>query len=97
VRQIGVFSQHLEKTRLVRKFTAAREHFRQVRGKCEGRKPHAQTQPDLHRANPNTGKRRSSHKISAEIAAVGLLNDRDIRGRHCGGRGGGQMWSRICH
>jgi hypothetical protein len=51
----------------------------------------------LHRANPNTVKRRSFHKISAEIAAAGLLNDRDIRGRHCGGHGGGQMWSRICH
>ena len=64
---------------------------------------YAQTQPDavsmakrLHRASLNTGKRRSFHKISAEIAAAGLLNDRDIRGRHCGGRGGGRMWSRIC-
>ena len=31
------------------------------------------------RASPNTGKRRSFHKSSAEIAAAGLLNDRDIR------------------
>jgi hypothetical protein len=72
--------------RRLRKFKAARDHFRHARGKCEGRKPHAQTQPDavsiakrLHRASPNTGKRRSFHKISAEIAAAGLLNDRDIR------------------
>jgi hypothetical protein len=33
----------------------------------------------LHRASPNTGKRRSFHKISAEIAATGLLNDRGNR------------------
>jgi hypothetical protein len=87
MRQIGVFSQQLEKTRLVRKFKAAGEHFRHERSKPEGRKPHAQTQPDavsmakrLHRASPNTGKRGSFHKISAEIAAADLLNDRDIRG-----------------
>ena len=43
MRQIGVFSQQLEKTRLVRKFKVAREHFRHERGKCEDRKPHAQT------------------------------------------------------
>ena len=35
-----------KKTRLVRKFKAASEHFRHERGKCEGRNPHAQTQPD---------------------------------------------------
>jgi DNA invertase Pin-like site-specific DNA recombinase len=83
MRQIaGVFGQ-LEKTRLVKKFKAARERIRTEQGKCEGRKPHVEKHPDavamakhLHHASPKTGERRSLRKISAQLAAAGFLNEK---------------------
>jgi hypothetical protein len=60
----------------------ARESGRE-RGKCEGRKPHAEIRPDvvaeakrLRRASPKTGERLSYRKISNQLAAVGLVNER---------------------
>jgi DNA invertase Pin-like site-specific DNA recombinase len=83
MRQImGVFSQ-LEKTRLVKKLKAARDRKRATGRKVEGRKSHAEVNPEavelakkLRRASPKTGKRRSLRQISAELAAAGYLNER---------------------
>ena len=83
MRQIaGAFAEY-EKARLVGKLKHARDRKRQDEGKCEGRKSHAELRPAvvaeakrLHRASPKTGERRSLRKISAELAAVGYLNER---------------------
>ena len=46
MRQIaGAFAEH-EKARLVSKLRHARERVRQVKGKCEGRKPHVELRPE---------------------------------------------------
>ena len=64
MRQImGVFSQ-LEKTRLVKKFKAARDRKR-VHGKVEGRKTRLERIKD-----------QPLRKISAELAAAGFVNER---------------------
>jgi hypothetical protein len=61
----------------------ARERQRKERGKCEGRKPHAEIRPDvvaeakrLRRASPKAGERLSYRKISNQLAAAGLVNER---------------------
>ena len=61
----GVFSQ-LEKARLVAKLASGRAKKRADTGRCEGRKPIAETHPEavalakrLRRASPVTGERRS--------------------------------------
>ena len=72
MRQIaGAFAEY-EKARLVSKLRHARERVRNERGKCEGRKSHAELHPDvvaeakrLRRASPKTGERLSYRKISA--------------------------------
>ena len=47
MRQIaGAFADY-EKARLVSKLRHARERVRQEKGKCEGRKPHAELRPDV--------------------------------------------------
>ena len=84
MRQIaGAFAEY-EKARLVGKLKQARERKRTTQGKCEGRKSHNELRPDvvaeakrLRRASPKTGERRSLRKISAELAALGHVNDRD--------------------
>jgi DNA invertase Pin-like site-specific DNA recombinase len=81
MRQIaGAFAQ-LEKSRLVRKLREARERKRAAVGKCEGRKSHAERNPELvalakrlHRQKPKGG-RMSLRQISAELAAQGFLNE----------------------
>ncbi|HRN87901.1 MAG TPA: recombinase family protein [Hyphomicrobium sp.] len=83
MRQIaGAFAQ-LEKARLVSKLRHARERIRKERGKCEGRKALAESNPEavtmakrLHRASPKTGRRLSLRKISAALATAGHLNER---------------------
>jgi DNA invertase Pin-like site-specific DNA recombinase len=83
MRQIaGVFAE-LEKSRLVAKLKAARDRKRLAEGKCEGRKSHAELQPDmvalakrLYRPDRQTKRRRSLRKISAGLAAAGFLNER---------------------
>ena len=79
---VGVFSQ-LEKTRLVKKLRKARDRKRDAHGRCEGRKPLAETNPGavalakrLRRASPKTGERRSFAKIGAELAAADFVNER---------------------
>jgi hypothetical protein len=76
MRQIAGAFAELEKARLVGKLRHARERIRQERGRCEGRKPHAEIKREavlmakrLHRANPLNGRRRSLRRIAAEMAA----------------------------
>jgi DNA invertase Pin-like site-specific DNA recombinase len=80
MRQIaGSFAQY-EKARLVGKLRKARERKRAANGKCEGRKSHAELNPDLvaeakrlRRRSPK-GHRRSLREVSAELARLGYLN-----------------------
>jgi DNA invertase Pin-like site-specific DNA recombinase len=83
MRQVAFAFDQLEKARLVAKLKAARDRQRQTRGKCEGRKSHAELRPEavqlakrLYRRNGKTGERRSLRKISAGLAAAGFLNER---------------------
>ena len=72
MRQIaGAFEY--EKARLVHKLRHARERRRKERGKCEGRKPHADIRPCGSKADasPKTGERLSYR----QIAKAGHLND----------------------
>ena len=83
MRQIaGAFAEY-EKARLVSKLRHARERVRNERGKCEGRKSHAELHPDvvaeakrLRRASPKTGARLSYRKISQKLAASGFVNEK---------------------
>jgi hypothetical protein len=83
MRQIaGAFAEY-EKARLVSKLRHARDRVRKERGKCEGRKSHAELQPDvvaeakrLRRASPKTGDRLSYRQISARLAESKFLNER---------------------
>lgn len=78
MRQVmGIFSQ-LERTRLVKKLAGARARKRERTGRCEGRKPLTETNPEalalarkLRRANPITGKRMSFRDIAEKLAAAG--------------------------
>ena len=81
MRQIaGAFAQ-LEKARLVGKLRHARERIRKDRGRCEGRRPLAETHAEavalakrLRRASPKTGERRSLRRIAVELAKAGHVN-----------------------
>jgi DNA invertase Pin-like site-specific DNA recombinase len=83
MRQIaGAFAEY-EKARLVHKLRHARERQRKERGKCEGRKAHAEIRPDvvaeakrLRRASPKTGARLSYRQVSAKLEEAGFLNER---------------------
>jgi DNA invertase Pin-like site-specific DNA recombinase len=77
----AVFSQ-IEKKRLVRKLRVARERKRASGVKVEGRKSHAELNPDmvalarrLRRKRPKGGQR-SLRDIAAELAERGFLNQR---------------------
>jgi hypothetical protein len=74
---MGIFSQ-LERTRLVKKLAGARARKRESSGRCEGRKPLTETNPEalrlarkLRRANPTTGKRMSFRDIAEKLAEAG--------------------------
>ena len=81
MRQIaGAFAEY-EKARLVGKLKSARDRIRKERGKCEGRKAHAEVNPEavalakrLRRASPKTGERMSLRRISAELKVAGFVN-----------------------
>ena len=78
IRQImGSFAEY-EKARLVAKLRSARDRKREPMGRCEGRTPLAQANPEalklarkLRRANPSTGKRMSFRDIAVKLAAAG--------------------------
>ena len=82
VRQILGAVAQFEKAALVANLKGARERVRRSRGKCEGRKAHAEINPEavalakrLHRASPKTGERMSLRRTSAELKAAGYLNE----------------------
>ena len=80
VRQIlGAVSQ-FEKAAIVHKLKVARDRKRAATGRCEGRKPLAEVNPNavamarkLHRKDRTTGKRLSYRKIAARLADAGHL------------------------
>lgn len=83
IRQVLGAVAQFEKAALVAKLKGARDRKRRETGKCEGRKAHAETRPDvvkaakrLRRASPKTGERRSLRAISADLAAMGFVNER---------------------
>jgi hypothetical protein len=83
MRQIARAFAEYEKARLVSKLRHARERVRNERGKCEGRKSHAELHPDvvaeakrLRRASPKTGDRLSYRQISARLSKSGFHNER---------------------
>lgn len=78
---LGAVSQ-FEKANLVSKLKAARDRKRRETGRCEGRKPLAETNPDtvatarrLYRKR--NGKRRSLRQIATLLAADGHVNSKD--------------------
>jgi len=80
VRQVGAISE-FDKAMTVAKLRGARERKRREAGKCEGRKSHAERNPELvalakrlHRQKPKGG-RMSLRAISAELATQGFLNE----------------------
>ena len=78
VRQVLGAIAEFDKAMTVAKLKGARDRMRREVGKCEGRKPLAETHPiavalakRLHRASPKNGARRSLRKIAAELADMG--------------------------
>ena len=62
------------------KLKAARVRKRKETGRCEGRKPLVETNPDLlrearrlRRANPVTGKRKSYQRVADELFELGYM------------------------
>ena len=75
---LGAVSE-FEKSSLVAKLKAARVRKRKETGRCEGRKPVVETNPDLvrearrlRRANPVTGKRKSYQRVANELFDLGF-------------------------
>jgi DNA invertase Pin-like site-specific DNA recombinase len=82
VRQVLGAISEFDKAMTVAKLRGARERKRRETGKCEGRKSHAELQPELvglvrklRRRRPKGGQR-SLREISAELAQRGILNER---------------------
>ena len=80
IRQILGAVAQFEKAMLVSKLKGARSRKRAATGKCEGRKSHAETNPDLvalakklHRY-PVNGRRRSLREVSADLARAGHVS-----------------------
>jgi hypothetical protein len=81
VRQVLGAISEFDKAMTVAKLRGARERKRREAGKCEGRKSHAERNPELvalakrlHRQRPKGG-RMSLRAISAELATQGFLNE----------------------
>ena len=80
VRQVlGAIAQ-FEKASTVAKLAAARKRKKEATGKCEGRKSHAEKQPEAVALARQLNRRRkrplSLRKISAELADAGYFNER---------------------
>jgi DNA invertase Pin-like site-specific DNA recombinase len=82
IRQILGAVSEFDKAMVVAKLKGARDRKRAREGKCEGRKSHAELNPELvalvrqlRRRRPKGGQR-SLRQISAEVAAQGYLNER---------------------
>jgi hypothetical protein len=81
VRQVLGAISEFDKAMTVAKLRGARERKRREAGKCEGRKSHAELNPELvalakrlRRQKPKGG-RMSLRAISAELATQGFLNE----------------------
>jgi DNA invertase Pin-like site-specific DNA recombinase len=81
VRQVLGAISEFDKAMTVAKLRGARERKRREAGKCEGRKSHAERNPELvalakrlHRQRPKGG-RMSLRAISTELATQGFLNE----------------------
>ena len=82
VRQVlGAIAQ-FEKANSVAKLAAARKRKREREGRCEGRKPHSETKPEvvaiacrLRRKRPK-GAHRRWRAVSRELTARSFLNER---------------------
>jgi len=81
VRQVLGAISEFDKAMTVAKLRGARERKRRDAGKCEGRKSHAERNPELvalakrlHRQKPKGG-RMSLRAISAKLATQGFLNE----------------------
>jgi DNA invertase Pin-like site-specific DNA recombinase len=81
VRQVLGAISEFDKAMTVAKLRGARERKRKAEGKCEGRKSHAERNPELvvlakrlHRQKPKGG-RMSLRAVSAELATQGFLNE----------------------
>lgn len=79
-RQMAGLMAEYEKANTVMRLRHARDRVRAERGKCEGRKSHAESRPEiirevrrLARRSPKTGKRRSFREISTELARLGFV------------------------
>src|SRR5712671_5087205 len=82
VRQVLGAISEFDKAMTVAKLRGARERKRRENGKCEGRKSHAELNPELvtlvrqlRRRRPKGGQR-SLREISAELAMRGFMNER---------------------
>jgi DNA invertase Pin-like site-specific DNA recombinase len=82
VRQVLGAISEFDKAMTVAKLRGARERKRREAGKCEGRKSHAERNPELvalvrqlRRKRPKGGQR-SLRDISAELAQHGIMNER---------------------
>jgi DNA invertase Pin-like site-specific DNA recombinase len=82
VRQVLGAISEFDKAMTVAKLRGARERKRREAGKCEGRKSHAERNPELvalvHqlRRRRSKGGQRSLREISAELAQRGIMNER---------------------
>jgi len=83
IRQILGAVAQFDKAMTVAKLRGARDRVRRQRGKCEGRKGLAESQPDLvalarklYRRNPVTGERRSMREIAQKLAEAGFRNSK---------------------
>ena len=82
VRQVLGAISEFDKAMTVAKLRGARERKRREAGKCEGRKSHAERNPELValvrqlRRRRLKGGQRSLREISAELAARGITNER---------------------
>ena len=80
IRQVlGAFAEY-EKAKLVQRLQHGRNRVRATQGKCEGRKSHAELNPELvrearrlSRRNPKTGRTRSLREIAAELERLGYV------------------------
>jgi DNA invertase Pin-like site-specific DNA recombinase len=80
IRQILGAVSEFDKAMIVAKLKGARDRKRALTGKCEGRKSHAESNPDLvreakrlRRRSPK-GHQRSLRDVAAELARLGYLN-----------------------
>jgi len=84
IQMMGIFSE-LDKSLLVKKLRQARERVKQEIGKCEGRKSHLETNPELIklikrlRRKPRGAKKRMTFAQVAEtVNEQGHINDRGM-------------------